>query len=104
MGQHTRAVIDAITTEKAFQEKVLQYARLTGWLAYHPFDSRHSTEGFPDLVLARAGRIVFAELKSMAGQVRPEQQRWLDALALNPAVETFVWRPTDWPSVERTLR
>jgi hypothetical protein len=34
-------------SEKAFQAKVLQLARLNGWAWYHPYDSRRSNPGFP---------------------------------------------------------
>ncbi len=38
-------------SEKAFQNKVIDLARLNGWpLIYHTYDSRFSEEGFLDLV------------------------------------------------------
>ena len=81
--------------ERAFQEAVLQLARLHGWLAYHTHDSRRSQAGFPDLVLVRGQRVVFAELKSAKGRVRPAQRVWLDRLEAAGA-ETYLWRPSDW--------
>src|SRR5262245_2047627 len=50
-------------TEKRFMQTVIDYARLRGWLVYHALDSRGSAPGFPDLVFARDGDVVFAELK-----------------------------------------
>lgn len=50
-------------TEKAFTEEVRKVARTLGWLEMHPFDSRRTTAGFPDLTMVRKPRVVFAELK-----------------------------------------
>ena len=78
-------------TEKQLQDAVVEAALTFGWLAYHTYDSRRSTPGFPDLVLARRGEVVFVELKSKAGRVRPEQKVWADHLP-----EVLVWRPEQW--------
>jgi hypothetical protein len=40
----------------------------------------------------------------MRGRVQPEQAAWLDALARCGAVESYLWRPGDWPLIERVLR
>lgn len=91
--------------ERGFLSAVLQLARSSGWRAYHTHDSRRSEPGFPDVVLARSGRIVFAELKTPRGRVTPEQRGWLDVLrkAEGPAVSVFLWTPADWPTIETTL-
>jgi hypothetical protein len=89
-------------TEAEWQRTVTEYATLRGWRVYHTHDSRRSGAGFPDLTMVRTGRIVFAELKSEKGRVRPEQQDWLDELAVC-CVEAYLWRPSDWPDVERWL-
>lgn len=90
-------------SEKAFQAQIVELARLSGWLCYHTFDSRRSAAGFPDLVLVRPPVVVFAELKSEAGKLRPEQQAWLEALRECPGVEARLWRPGDWEEIEATL-
>lgn len=87
-------------TEGQLQERVLDMARLFGWLSYHAFDSRRSEEGFPDLVLARDGFVLLVELKSQVGRQTTAQQRWQrNALAL-------LWRPIDLldGSIEAELR
>jgi len=93
-------VTDTIT-ERAWQAKVVELARWLGWAAYHTHDSRRSEPGFPDLVLVRGDRLLFVELKSARGRITPAQQAWLDRLA--PCAEVHVWRPDDWPSVQRCL-
>lgn len=98
----TRPILDALT-ERAFQAQVIRYARVFGWAVYHTHDSRRSQPGFPDLVLVRRPRIVWAELKSQRGTVTTEQQAWLDELRACDQ-EVHVWRPSDWRIVEGTLR
>jgi hypothetical protein len=61
---------------------------------FHPYDSRRSTPGWPDLVLVRPPEIVIVELKTARGRLRPEQGDWLDALA-GCGIETAVVRPAD---------
>jgi len=83
---------------------VEELARLEGWIAYHTYDSRRSQPGFPDLVLVRFPRLIFAELKSEKGRVRPEQQMWLDNLKKVRKVGTYLWRPSDWDTIASTLK
>jgi hypothetical protein len=90
-------------SEAAFMASVRELAALTGWRCLHIYDSRRSSSGFPDLLLARRERLVAAELKSERGLVKPAQTEWLAALR-QTGCETHVWRPSDWPAVERTLR
>lgn len=101
-----------LQTERQFQDAVVDYARTQGWMVAHFRNSmtaagRHATAvaydgaGFPDLVLVR-DRVVFAELKSQRGRATGRQHMWLNEL--NAAgVETHLWRPSDWPDIERTL-
>ena len=107
--------------EAMFQAKVLAFARLRGWLCYHTFDSRRSTAGFPDLVMVRKDRLVFAELKrSPSHRPTDDQVQWLRALAVveghtrglrhsitHPsAVEVYLWDDqTDegWREIEEAL-
>ncbi len=91
-------------TERAFMQAVLDYARLTGWKSFHPFDSRRSTAGYPDLTLCRRGRIVFAELKTETGRVSPHQRGWIAELEQVEGIEVYVWRPGSWPEIEEVLR
>ncbi len=100
------AQVAADMTEAQLQRLVMSLAAACGWqLRYHTHDSRRSDKGFPDCVFLRRDRLVFAELKSQKGRVRPEQRVWLDALEASPA-EVYLWRPADYVSgdVERVLR
>jgi len=94
-------------TEGAFLATVTELATLAGWLVYHTYDSRRSQAGFPDLVLARADTLIFAELKTDKGRIRPSQRAWLDRLGAiatqQPNIEVYLWRPKDWPGIERIL-
>ena len=87
-------------TEQVLQTQVEQAAKVLGWRGYHTHDSRRSQAGFPDLVLVRGNRLIFAELKTQKGRVAAAQQAWLDDLTLlaswsSAAVEVYVWRPID---------
>lgn len=85
--------------------------------------------GFPDLVMVRrdgrAAELIFAELKAERGRLGPGQAEWAEDLgavsagvaALTrecvgaelahvgpiPRVEVYLWRPSDWPAIERRL-
>lgn len=94
-------------TEKAFQARVLELARLHGWVAYHVPDSRRCTSaGFPDLVLAWAcgprTRLLVAELKVGENKTTPEQGEWL-WIFRNEGVPTYIWRPDDWDEIVAVL-
>ena len=89
-------------TEAGFQQAVVEHAMWHGWSVYHTWLAVRSREGFPDLVLVRGERLVFAELKSMRGKVSDAQAHWLGILEIT-AAEVFMWRPSDWPAIEKVL-
>ncbi len=89
-------------SERQFQAQVTELATLRNWVWYHTHDSRRSPAGFPDLVLVRGRRLVFAELKRERGRLTKEQEQWLRTLQATDA-EVYVWRPSDWPQVQETL-
>ena len=90
-------------TETQFLRSVVSVAEDGGWLVYHTDDSRRSQAGFPDLVMTRAGRTIFAELKSQKGRIKAAQQEWLDALDKTEGLEVFLWRPSDMDEVVKNL-
>lgn len=89
-------------TERDWQHQVIDLAKLFGWRVYHPFLSKWSERGFPDLTLVRE-RLIFVELKREDGRLSPHQEEWLDALKA-AGVECYVWRPSDFGEAQETLR
>ena len=93
-----------VDSEKHLQARILEAAKALRWLPFHVFDSRRSQPGFPDLVLARPPRLIFAELKATKGRLTPEQKRWLETLEAVPGVEIYCWKPADLQAAIETLR
>jgi len=83
---------------------VLRLARMYGWWAFHPYDSRRSTgEGLPDLTLVR-DRVVYAELKRDRGGRLSPAQIGVHELLRAAGAEVYVWwLPRDLPEVARVL-
>lgn len=101
----TPAEFAALETEKGFLAKVIETATLFGWKHYHPYDSRRSAEGFPDLVLARPGEpVIFAELKVGRRQPTRAQRDWSRLLQATRGVEAYIWWPKDFDDIARRLR
>lgn len=106
-------------SEASFQRSVMELAQIGGWKLAHHHDSRRqirpgvhvgdrSAAGFPDLVLCRGVRVIFAELKAEKGRLSPAQKEWLAALRVVEGdaagrVLVRVWRPSDWLEIERLL-
>jgi hypothetical protein len=86
-------------SEKQLRQAIYDLARHLGYLVYWTWTSRHSPPGFPDLVLVRDGRIVFAELKVGRNRTTAAQDAWLAALR-RCGLTAVVWRPEDWHSGE----
>lgn len=88
-------------SERELQNHIVDAAHKRGWLVMHvrPAQKRdgqyvtpiQGDAGFPDLVLARNGRRIFAELKREGKDPEPAQELWLAALG-----DAHVWRPSDW--------
>lgn len=95
----------ALLTESQWASVVNDTARLGGWRRYHTYLSKRSPRGFPDLVLVRDGRLIFAELKTEAktSKATQEQDEWLAALRDVAGVEVYLWRPSDWSDVVEVL-
>lgn len=107
-------------SEKVFTKSILNLARMLGWRTAHFHDSRRQVKpgvfvgdrdaaGFPDLVLVRPPRIIFAELKTDTGKATQKQKEWLLALddcacASHGLTAVYLWRPAMIVDIERILR
>ena len=93
--------------EQQLQEQIITLAEGLGFKTYHPYDSRRSNPGWPDLVLAhpRSGALIFRELKKEDNYPTPEQREWIETLR-GCGQDVGVWKPRDWASgrIERELR
>ena len=106
-------MMPGLVNESGFQRTVIEMAHALGWFIAHfrpamtawGWRTAVSADGagFPDLVLVRGDRIIFAELKSETGQISPAQEKWLDAL-MATGVEVYVWFPRDFDRIEEILR
>lgn len=91
-------------SEADWQSWVIDVARLHGWRVAHHRPARtvhgwrtpiEGDPGVPDLILARAGEVLLAELKTDRGRPTAEQRAWLGALGDHGAL----WRPRDRDTV-----
>lgn len=80
-------------TESDLQAVIVETAELAGWLVFHDHDARRNPAGLPDLILVKPPRVVFLELKTDTGRIRPAQQVWLDALAQCDTIASALIRP-----------
>lgn len=96
-------------SEDDFQTRILDTAERNGWRRIHHRPAKtakgwrtpmQGDPGFPDLVLARGGVVIVAELKSRRGQPTDDQTLWLEALGAHARL----WRPADWPAIQNELR
>lgn len=78
-------------TEAAFQRQIEEVAALLGYRRYHGWISVRSEPGWPDLVLARPGRLLFVEVKGPRAAVTLPQREWL-ALLRATGAEVYCWR------------
>lgn len=101
-----RAVLLATMTETQWRRHVINWAKDAGWRVYSIHDSRQQTwntdKGFPDLFMARGGRVIAAELKRHRGKTTPEQDRWIEDLRWS-GLSVYIWRPTDEVEVKEVL-
>lgn len=95
--------------EAPFMQQVIDLFRISGWGAYHTYDSRRSAAGFPDLAFCYpphggyTGVQLVVETKTEKGKPTPEQDHWL-ALYRGAGVLVRVWRPRDFDEIVRVAR
>lgn len=94
----------SLVTEAQFQSALLEMGERLKWMCYHVYDSRRSVPGFPDIVAVHPDYgVVFLELKTVKGRVKPEQQRWIDTLTA-AGQRAYIVRPTDMDFLESMFR
>lgn len=98
-------------TEAGFTKAVLDLAKMHRWRAMHQRPAMTSKgwrtaisgdAGFPDLVLVRGTRLIFAELKVGKNKPTTEQFEWLARL-MGAGAECYVWRPEQWDEIAAKL-
>jgi hypothetical protein len=106
--------VGLVVSEEDFTTTVIEYAQALKWRVAHFRPGLTQTgkwrtavqgdgKGFPDLVLVRPHRVIFAELKSNKGKLSDEQEKWVMDLKRSEGVECYVWRPDFWSVIERIL-
>lgn len=119
---------DAVSEDELLR-LVVDEAKARGWMVTHFRPARNARghwstplqgdAGFPDLVMARGGVVIFAELKREKAKASADQRAWIEALGqpwkgrlfmddgrlILSSLEhaAMVWRPSDWPLIERAL-
>lgn len=83
--------------EKQLQSAIVTLCRLRRCQVYHSFLSIKSEPGFPDLVIAREGLLLFREIKTDRGKVTEAQAQWLQLLR-SAGADASVWREADLKS------
>lgn len=107
-----KATIKPRLTEAQFTAQVIQLAGICGWKSAHFRAARTArgwrtpcqgdAKGWPDLVLVRGRRVIYAELKVGRNRLTPEQQQWRDALRC-AGQDVRLWTDRDWAEITRTL-
>lgn len=101
----TQRTVQRACSERELMAAVIELARWRQWTTFHPFDSRRSHPGWPDLALWRGGEFLVVELKTDRGRVSAAQRTCLDGLAA-AGIETHIWREAQWHdgTIEERLR
>ncbi len=111
----TAARTVSAVSEAEWQRGIVELARMLGCRVAHfrPAKTSHGWRtavaadgaGWPDLTLAKPGRLIFAGLKSATGKLSDDQRAWLAVLAAAGA-EVHVWRAgaTDMQDIAATLQ
>lgn len=104
-------------TENEFQAQIIDLAHCYGWRCAHfrsvPVRRKDGSyyyqtpvqadgAGFPDLVLCKGKRLIFAELKSPRGVLSDAQRDWMAAL-METGAEWYVWKPCDFDMIHSIL-
>jgi hypothetical protein len=89
--------------ERDFQRQVETAAAFLGWVCKHFPNMQMNPAGWPDLICFRDGRTEIMELKNEKGKLGARQEEAIDELRA-VVMSVHVFRPGDWPEIERVLR
>lgn len=109
LAEHMRLRLNQAMTEDELLQAITDAASYLGWRWHHIRRSDQALQmgdgGFPDLVLARDGVVLFLELKTEAGRLSYDQERWVSAIngPIDPAIARVV-RPHNLDLIIRELR
>lgn len=81
-------------SERYLREQIRSLCAVLGWRMEFTQYSLRSPKGFPDLVLLRPPRLIFAELKSETGKTTVERDEWLGQLRELDGVEVIYGGPS----------
>ncbi len=91
-------------TEQHLQGAVIDLCKLYGIAWYHPYFSRRSVPGWPDLALCGVHGFITRELKTERAKTTEEQERW-GWMLRQAGISWAIWRPDDLKSgrIQREL-
>jgi hypothetical protein len=99
------AAIAAKLSEDEFTDQVIELFQLYGWKVVHFDRARKKNGGWrtpirgdpgsPDIIAARNGTKVFAELKVGRNKPTKDQEQWLHHLGDG----AYLWYPCDWETI-----
>lgn len=78
-------------------------AKQLGYSCFHNTYSIGSDRGFPDLVIAGYGCVIFWELKGPKGRIKKEQDAWINDLKAAGQVADILW-PDDYDEALKYLQ
>lgn len=81
-------------TETQFQSTVVAMCKLLNVFCYHPYFSRKSAAGWPDLAMCGDSGFMLRELKTETGKLTRQQEEW-GARLRQAGISWDVWRPDD---------
>lgn len=97
---------DRPISEAEFTSQVVRLFSLYGWKVCHIRPAKTAKgwrtayeghAGLPDIIAARGGVIIMAELKVGKNKPTADQREWLEASG------SPVWRPEDWDSIVKLV-
>lgn len=118
MAKTLKDTLNKSMSEKEFQRLVIEAAQINGWYVAHFRTAQAKSgnyitpvqadgAGFPDLVLVKNERLIFAELKAERGRMSAAQSTWFHKLGKVAfgcnKIGVVIWHPSDLDDIIRIL-